>query len=95
MMEIPSRITRKAKTQLFTQMPQTQLKALKILPTTPLAKTRRFECDVTEGYSIRCLKFQMLTEVNSINNSQLKKGQITKKNTRSHWEYTNHLKNTK
>uniref|UniRef100_M1BM40 Uncharacterized protein n=1 Tax=Solanum tuberosum TaxID=4113 RepID=M1BM40_SOLTU len=81
-MELPSWTTLKAKTQL---------EALETLPTISVAQTRR--SDAMELTLIRRLELQMLTEVNSIKNSQLKKGKITK-NTFDHiGDHINHSKN--
>ncbi|KAG5572897.1 hypothetical protein H5410_062663 [Solanum commersonii] len=92
--KLPSWKTLKAKIQLLTQTLKTQSKASETLATVGLAQTRHYGRDGTDGIHIQCSKLKVLTKVNPIKNSQLKRGQITKSTRDRFGDYINHFGNT-
>ncbi|KAG5581413.1 hypothetical protein H5410_052040 [Solanum commersonii] len=59
-----------------------------------LYDTHIARCDGSEKIPIQCSKLKILTEVNPIKNSQLKRGQITKNTPDRIRDHTNHFQNT-
>ncbi|KAG5586462.1 hypothetical protein H5410_046896 [Solanum commersonii] len=94
MTELPSHPLLRLKTKLLTQTPKTQFKALETLPITLLAPTLRSRCDGNGKIPIRLSELKMLTDVNPIMNSQLKRNQITKNTPDRIGDHTNHSRNT-